>query len=89
MKFTLPKVSPLQQLTAGCSDGIDEQHADRFCSLFTVFKLIMGFAAEVQQLVFTGGCVELVPQQLEPTEVFSEASESSHLVAQLLDAEFL
>lgn len=49
----------------------------------------MGFAAEVQQLVFTGDCVGLVPQQLEPTIVVSEASESSHLVAQLLDAEFL
>ncbi|HBX1083596.1 TPA: hypothetical protein MGM24_004635 [Salmonella enterica] len=81
MKLTLPTFSPLQQLTAGCSDCIYEQHADRFCSHVAVFKLIMGFAVEVQQLVFTSACVELVPQQLKPTDVFAEASESSHLVA--------
>ncbi|MEF7941241.1 hypothetical protein U9256_23295 [Escherichia coli] len=71
MRFTLPRFSLLQQLTAGCSDDIDEQHVDTFCSFFTVLKLIMGFADEVQQLVFT------------------EASESPHLVAQLPDTEFL
>nr|ASX98086.1 hypothetical protein [Escherichia coli] len=36
MRFTLPRFSLLQQLTAGCSDDIDEQHADTFCSFFTV-----------------------------------------------------
>lgn len=89
MKFTLPTVSPLQQLTTGCSDDIDVQHAATLCAFFTVFKLIMGFADEVQQLVFAGDCVELVLQQLELAEVFAETSESSHLVAQLLDVEFL
>ena len=82
MKFTLPTVSSLQQLTVGCSDGVDEQHADTF---FTVFKLITRFADEVQQLVFAGDCVKLVLQQLESTE----ALESPHLVAQLLDVGFL
>ncbi|MCV5473289.1 hypothetical protein OFN43_31025, partial [Escherichia coli] len=54
VRFTLPRFSLLRQLTAGCSDDLDEQHADTFCSFFTVLKLIMGFADEVQQLVFKG-----------------------------------
>jgi hypothetical protein len=89
VKFTLPTVSPLQQLTAGCSDDIDEQHADTFCAFFTVFKLIMGFAGTSQQFVFAVDGAGLVLPQQEPAEAFADASESVQLVTQLLDIAFL
>lgn len=49
----------------------------------------MVFADEVQQFVFTDARAKPAPQQLETADVFTEASESPHLVAQLPDTEFL
>ena len=54
MGLILTSASALQQFTVDFSMGLAGQHPDTFCSFRIVCMLMMGFAAELQQLTLIG-----------------------------------